>query len=109
MIKIVYKDNLQIRVLKDTMNRLKNAEWIGEDGDMVCNCKTELGAYRKFRGLMRDAEPEAAIEMDIENVGIGFLHFATDEDRKKMGGDFDGDWYVSYTVESDYPLFCYMN
>lgn len=78
------------------------ATYIGEEGAMAVITKTRMGAYRKFLKRLREDMGDADFEMfypeiSIEQVGIGWLHLTTEEDKKLMD---DCDWYVSYTKES---------
>jgi hypothetical protein len=84
--------------IKQAMEELKTVCYLGEDGDMAVNCKTKLGAYRKFRQQMREdcGECSELEEMTIENVGYGYVKLATDEDKERFG-DSEVEWYVSYS------------
>lgn len=88
---------------------LRNAEYVGEDGDMAVNCKTVLGALRKFRArVAEDVGWDESTELNEANIGRGWLHLATDEDRENYGDD--AEWYISYKkdAKNDYPVWIYM-
>lgn len=79
------------KLLDGYMADLKQeAVWIGEDGGACCVATTKLGALRKFRRLMRqDVGESEALEMKIEDIGIGFLHLPEDRNADEAGCDCD--------------------
>lgn len=94
--------------MKIIHDELREAVWIGEDGDMAVFCKTELGAFRKFRKLMKqDVGEQEAEEMDIENVRKGYFELATFEDRAIWGNEYD--WFIRYHDPTPYEVWVYRN
>lgn len=84
--------------IKEAIKQLRDGCYIGEDGDMAVYCKTELGAWRKFKKRVIEDCGEDEFELmeySRENIGIGWLFIATDEDRKRFGDD-EVDWYIDY-------------
>lgn len=86
---------------------LKQVQCIGEDGDMAVNCKTKLGAFRKFKAFVKETcGEEDAGEMTIDNVGIGSLHLTTPKDREDCGEE-DAEWCVDYTKRGEFEVWVY--
>lgn len=91
--------------IKEILEELKTAEYVGEDGDMVVNAKDEEEALAKFRERwIEDCGEEDwnDIEYTLENVGVCWLHLTNDEEKLEMD---DSEWYVSYVKPSKYQLF----
>jgi hypothetical protein len=94
---------------------LQQAEYIGEDGGMVVDAKfTQLGAYRKMRQRWIEDCGKEEWEDFKENshfspadLGIGFLHLVTDENRDELDFDTETEWYVSTKDKSPYKLWVY--
>lgn len=93
--------------LKGYMKDLRHeACWIGEDGGAACVAKTKEAAMRKFRALMRsDVGDLEAKEMNIEDVGIGWLHLPTEDDKDEWGEDYQ--WFINHKEESPYEVWVY--
>lgn len=92
------------KILKTELNE---AIWVGEDGNAAAFCKTKLGAFRKFKKLMREdcGEIEAS-EMKIEDVEIGWLHYCGNlsvDVKLAKGLESDTEWYVSWSVDEKSP------
>lgn len=89
-----------------------DVEWIGEDGNMACRATTKLGAWRKFKRLMRDdvgrfeADDMGTFEEQSERmICDGWMHMPTAE-------DYESDefaWYVTWNEEkkNKYHVFVY--
>jgi phosphoribosylaminoimidazole (AIR) synthetase len=99
------KNNMTIQ---EAMKELKEPQYLGEEGDMAVNCKTKIGAYRKFRQLVREDRGECSEleEMSIENVGIGFVFIATEKEKEELSME-ESEYYVSYTKKSPYQVWVY--
>lgn len=97
--------------LTKIMKELRTAEYIGEDGGMVVNCPTLIGAYRKMRQRWIEDCGESDWQdfnedVDLmENIGTAWLHLATKEDQDRFGEDVE--WYVSLEKKSNYRVWCY--
>lgn len=89
----------------------KKAEWIGEDGDMVCAAIGPRAAFKKFKQLMLDdLGPREAEEMSMDYIGTAWLILPISDDD----GVFDGEqneWFVSYVIPHENrpsrPIFRY--
>lgn len=93
-----------LKLKKILREQFKKAQWLGEDGEMVVNCKTKLGALKKFRELMREDVGEAeAQELTQEMINIQYLDLPTEEDREYFGDEFD--WVVRASTVTPYPVF----
>jgi len=100
------KNEKYYKLLKEALKDIKSeAQYVGEDGGMVTNCKTKIGAWRRFRKLTKETVgEEEAKEININDIGIAYLHLAeetTNEQREQMMIDNDG-WYID--VRSISPI-----
>lgn len=86
---------------------LKQVQCIGEDGDMAVNCKTKLGAFRKFRAYANEnyCDLDAYEDMTIDRVDIGSLHLNDKKHDEYYGKD--SEWYVSYTERGEFEVWVY--
>lgn len=93
--------------IQQAMEELNTPQYIGEDGETMCvNCKTKVGALRKFRQLAREEwTDEECKDLTLDMISQGWLYLSTDEDREEMGTDCD--WLVSWNLEkaNDYPVW----
>lgn len=96
-----------IKKLKGYMKELRHeAVWIGEDGGAACVAKTKEAAMRKFRALMRnDVGDIEAKEMSIDDVGIGWLHLPSADDKDEWGDEYM--WFINHTKESPFEVWVY--
>jgi len=85
----------------------KEASYLGEDCEMMTvACKTKIGAWRKFRQLVRgDAGELEAEEIKLEDVGIGWFRLPTIKDKEEYGEDTE--WFVSFKEESPHQVWVY--
>jgi len=98
--------------IKEAMEELKTPQYIGEEGDMAVNCKTQLGAFIKFKQQVREdcGESSEVEEMTMDNIGIGWVFIVTDEMKKEDCEDRfeeDTEYYVSYKEKSPYQVWTY--
>lgn len=101
-------DKEETEKIKEYLKELKQAQWIGEDGEAVCVANSEKGALTKFKRLMRDDVGEVeARDIKLEDVGIGYLLLPTKEELKNGSVDPDWEWYVNWSGKrvSDYPVW----
>ena len=47
----------------------------------------------------------AISDIKIEDIGIGWLHLATELPKEERGEIEEGDWYVAYKEESPYEVW----
>lgn len=81
------------------MQQLKEPQYVGEDGSIAVNCKTQIGAWRKIRKQWRDDVSDYdASEIELDNITRGYARLATKEDREEWGDE--ADWFV-YWGDSD--------
>lgn len=87
----------------------KEAVYIGEDGDMCCVANNEKSALKKFLKLVKDEGmvDEDFEDLDILQISTGWLHLATEEQKRHMDDPEENDWVVSFKKESPYPVFVY--
>lgn len=98
--------------IKQAMKELKTAQYLGEEGDMAVNCKTKLGAFRKFKQQVREdcGESSELEDMTMDNIGIGWVFVVTAEMKKEDYEDRfeeDTEYYVSYKEKSPYQVWIY--
>lgn len=75
----------------------KEAEYIGEDGDMVCQATTERGALIKFKRRIReDCGDLDAEEVEMQYVGVGWLRLPHSVEEENQGDDPPVAWLVSF-------------
>lgn len=86
-----------MRSLKEIIKEdLKEAQWVGEDGDAVAHCKTQIGAWKKIRALMRsDVGDIEAEEITLDHIGIGYVHQLHEDGTPFTDEDGNESWYVS--------------
>ena len=98
--------------IKEAKKELAEAQWIGEDGNMACISSTPKGALRKFkRRTHEDVGLFEADELTIENVGLGWLHLAselTEAEKEKNSELAECEWYVSYSKDDTSPYQVYV-
>jgi len=84
-----------MRTIKEIIKEdLNEAQWVGEDGAAVAYCKTQIGAWRKIRKLMRDdVGDNEADQISIDQIGEGFLH-QFNEDGTLCMMDGEESWCV---------------
>ena len=86
------------------------AEYVGEDGGMVTDCRTRQGALKRFRKLEEETcGREEALMIKLEDVGIAYLHLASEiseEERDSMEIGDDG-WYITPKVQSPLMVWYY--
>ena len=107
VIKITKYEGEDKEKIEEFYKELAGAEYIGEDGDMVCVAKSKEEAFKKFiLKICEDCGVSDADYLDFENIGIGYLFLADKDDEKN---DYDSDWYIDYSGErkSDYEVFVY--
>jgi hypothetical protein len=85
----------------------KEAFYIGEEGEMACFAKTEMGAQRKFRARIREdcGDSWELEELSKENIGIGWFQFATEAEKEEYGQDCE--YFVSYKEKTPYEVWVY--
>lgn len=103
--KITYHEE-SLKQIRNYFEELRSeADYIGEDGDMVCVADNREEALKKFK--MRALEDEPNLDyldcFKLENLGIGWL-FLADKDEKMA---YDSDWCVDYSGDkkSDFEVF----
>lgn len=98
------EDPVLIKVMDELM---KEAVWVGEDGNMVCNSDSERGAWIKFKRLMKQdvGDLEVASMKEDGQVGIGWLHRPTAEQLDEWGDEIE--WWVSTKKTSPYFVWFY--
>ena len=80
------------------------AQWIGEDGNATCISSTKRGALLKFKRLMRgDVGDIEAEKLKLEDVGIGYLHLATELTEQERVEMEESEWYVSWFAPEKNP------
>ena len=90
--------------LKQAIKEIKGVQYIGEDGNMAVICKDEVIACKKFNKKWKEDSGEEAINIEPQDIGIGFLHLATDEDRERFHDD-EVEWYIDYHKKSPNQVF----
>ncbi len=109
MIKYIGEDKEKMDSFYDDLK--SDAQYVGEDGDMVVRATSERGAFIKFkRRLKEDVGEIEASELSIDNVGICYMHL-TDPTNPEHRHLEDSEWFVNIgdRVKSDYKLFYYSN
>lgn len=100
---------------KESMKRFRKeliieAQYIGEEGDMVCVALSAKGALKKFQRLTQETLGDIeSKELTIDGIGHGWM-FLVEKDDKNLSGDIqDCEWYVNYSgsQRSDYPVWVY--
>lgn len=83
------------------------AFYIGDEGDMACFAKTELGAWRKFRARIKADCGDSYELQDLcrDNIGIGWFKLTSKEENEK----YDSDWLVLYEEKTPYEVWIYRN
>lgn len=94
--------------IKEVMTELEEADYIGEDGDMVVNTEKKEDALVAFRTrLCGDVGHMEAEEIKLEDIGIGYVYLITEEEKKSGEFDSDWEWYVSYTKPNKNKVWVY--
>jgi len=85
------------------------AQYVGEDGGMVTNCKTKREALKRFKKLEIDCNGSLDFEISIKDIIPAFLHLAeetTKEQRQCMEIDEDS-WYIDINSPSPVTVWYY--
>lgn len=98
------------KIREALINIKTEAQYVGEDGGMVTNCKTKIGAWRRFRKLTREqVGDEEAKEIKMEDIMTAYFHLALEtskEQRESMNIDDDG-WYIDSRSPSPVQVWFY--
>jgi hypothetical protein len=83
----------------------KEANYIGEDGDMVCVADNEEEALWKFKKRALEDEPKLDYldSFNLENIGIGWLLLAEEQEKTS----YETNWKVDYSGDkrSDFEVY----
>jgi len=103
---------------KEYFNKLKEelldikyeAVYIGEEGEMCTDCKTKIGALRRFKKLERETNgQEEANEIKLKDISIAYFHLAeetTQKNKESMNIEEDG-WYIDIHLISPVKVWLY--
>jgi hypothetical protein len=94
--------------IKEALKELKEAQYIGEDGNMAVNTPTKRGAWIKFRQRWReDIGDHEAQELTEEYIGTAWLHLVSELPKDEQERFEDAEWYVDYRNPSPYEVWVY--
>lgn len=97
-------------VLKFKKELTKDAEYIGENGDMCCFAISAESALKKFKRKWRDDVGEYDVpEMTVDDVGIGWLWLVDKYNQEEVDRFDESEWFVDCRNESDFEVFVYSN
>ena len=90
--------------INEALEELKQAMWIGEDGDAAVNAPNKRAALKAFKELeLDDVGHYEASRIKPSDVGIGFVGLYTEEHAREEGYDdlksfceAESAWYVSW-------------
>lgn len=107
--KVTYTGEHKEKMEKILESLVNEAEYVGEDGAMVCNAPTKAKALKLFKKrVTEDAGEAEAADMNIKDVGGVpiFLVEEENEDHRHLVAD-GAEWYVDWSGKtvSDYIIY----
>lgn len=108
---MIKKQILQTKDEKDLFKKIKKeltkeAEYIGEDGDMCCIAKSPEAALRKFKKRWKDdVGPYDMPEFSLDDIGGGWLWLVDKTNNEEAERFEDSDWFIDYRNTSDCQVF----
>mgnify|MGYP001611260870 CR=1 FL=1 len=90
---------------KSMLKDLKEACYVGEDGNMATICKTKRGAWIKFRQQVgEDCGEYEASEIKMEDIDESVAHLAAPEEIEEND---EYAWYVGKNIKSQPSVKCW--
>lgn len=108
--KITYtgEDLVKMKKIYADLKRMKEAVFVGEDGNMACAATTARGALIKFRRLYRSCDIGEREVQDLLEEHVGTVPFFLNDKNPEF--DTDCEWYVNWSGKesSSFSLYSYL-
>jgi hypothetical protein len=86
----------------------EEAQFVGEEGDMVVAADNAEKALEMFKKLISDTEgPEDAAKLKLESVGIAYLHMDLSELPEEYFEGTEMEWHIDLKKVSPYTVYFY--
>lgn len=108
--KVTYSGSEKKKIDEIFKRLFKEADYVGEDGNMVCASTSERGAMIKFRRRVREDVGEIdADEMVVDSMGFGYLLLVDEKNENHQHMVGESEWYINWggTEVSDYKVYVY--
>ena len=102
------KNEKYYKQIKEALSEInREAQYVGEEGSMVTDCRTKNGALKRFRKLEKELVGNE--EIKYEYIRTAYFHLATEiseEKRRGMNIEDDG-WYIDVEAPSPVKVWYY--